>query len=301
MRGWVSAWLACVVLTLSHAARAEPTDEQRALASSLFDQGKTLMAAGKTAEGCRKLEASERVVPLPGTLLNLAVCHEREGKLASAMGEFREARALAVRDGRDDRVTLADQRLATIAPHVSKLIVVVAPSTDVPGLQIECDGTRIDRAVWGAPVPVDPGERHVTASAPGKKERSLVVNIGGDGDVQSVVIEPLSAAPKPFGPLSAGPPSVEARPAPSRWTSRRIAGLLLGSAGVVTLGVGSGFGIHAISVHNDPNAVCTTIPCEPDTIRANDDARRSANVATTAFTIGLVALAAGFVLWLTSK
>ncbi len=302
MRVRVSAVTLGVMLTTwSSLAHAEPTDEQRALASTLFDEGKSLMASGKVAEGCRKLEESERLIPLPGTLLNLAVCHELEGKLASAMGEFREARAFAVRDRRDDRVTLADQHLAAIAPHVSKLVVSVAADADVRGLTIDCEGTSIGRAVWGSAVPVDPGERHITVSAPEHQERKLVVIVGRDGDVQHVTITPLAPAPKPLAPLSTIALSDEARPAKFRWTGKRIAGLLLGSAGFVTLGVGAGFGIHAVGEHDAASNLCTMVPCESQSVTANDEARRWANLATATFVVGLVALAAGAFLWLTSK
>jgi hypothetical protein len=291
-----------MLATSSRAAHAEPTDEQRALASSLFDEGKSLMASGKVPDGCRKLEESERLVRLPGTLLNLAVCHELEGKLASAMGEFREARDLAVRDHREDRAALADQHLAAIAPHVSKLVVVVGANADVPGLRIDCDGTSIGRAVWGSPVPIDAGERHITVSAPNKEEHTLVVVVGRDGDVQRIVIAPLAAASKPLAPLSMRALSEEApRATKFRLTGRRIAALLLGSSGVVSLGVGTGFGVHAISEHSDPNNTCTMIPCEPKSVAANDDARRASNAATLSFGIGLVAIAASAVLWLVTK
>ncbi len=281
--------------TWSHAARAEPTDEQRALASSLFDEGKSLMSSGKVADGCRKLEESQRLVPLPGTLLNLAVCHELEGKLASAMGEFREARGLAVRDHREDRIALAEQHLAAIAPHVSKLVVVVGPSTDVPGLRIDCDGTSIGRAVWGSPVPMDPGERHLTVSAPDKTQRTLVVSVGRDADVQRIVITPLADAPKPLAPLSTHALSDEPQSTKFHLTTRRTAALILASAGIVSLGVGTGLGVRAIDEHS--NTTCTLIPCEPQSIMANDDARRVANASTATFAVGLVALVAATVLW----
>src|SRR5580704_16380113 len=72
-----------------------PTDQDKAAATALFDDARKLLADGKVAEACRKLEESRRLDPLPGTVLNLATCHEREGLAASAVAEFYEARAMA--------------------------------------------------------------------------------------------------------------------------------------------------------------------------------------------------------------
>ena len=106
---------------MSRLVFAQPTDQDKALASMLYDEAKALLAADKVGEACRKLEESRRLDPLPGTVLNLAACHEREGLAASAMAEFREARALAERDHRDDRVAFADEHLKALAEYLSSL------------------------------------------------------------------------------------------------------------------------------------------------------------------------------------
>ena len=61
-----------------------------AMAEALFKEGKKLLAEQKVPEACRKFESSYRIDPAPGTLINLALCHEQEGKLATAWGEFNE-------------------------------------------------------------------------------------------------------------------------------------------------------------------------------------------------------------------
>ena len=47
-----------------------------------------------------------------GTLLNLATCHEKLGRTASAWGEFKEAATLAEKRGEKDRATFANEHLA---------------------------------------------------------------------------------------------------------------------------------------------------------------------------------------------
>ena len=88
-------------------ADGPPSQADRALARSLFDEARILMDAKRNAEACPKLAESDRLDPGGGTLLNLGVCHENEGKLARAWVELNEALSRAVRDGRKGREDLA--------------------------------------------------------------------------------------------------------------------------------------------------------------------------------------------------
>lgn len=298
---------ASAVLAVSSPARAEPTGPEKALATTLFNEAKALLADERIPEACRKLEESRRLDPLPGTILNLAVCHEKEGLLASAFAEFREARALAERDRRDDRVALADEHLAAIAPRISQLVVVVEPSAEHAELRITCDATVLGRPAWGTRIPMDPGEHVIVASAPGKRASRSVVQIGRDADVQTVSIAALEDEP-PAPALPAEPAAVPAPvpapadaaaggEAPSGLSTRRTIALATAGIGVVGLGLGSYFGLRAIDKHGDPAATCTTAPCSSESLSLNDDAKAAADAATVSFTIGLVALGAAAFLW----
>src|SRR5580765_1857550 len=88
------------VVSVSGLALAEPSDADRTLAAALFREGKALMDKGDFAPACAKLEESQRLDPGGGTILNLALCHEKEGRFARSWSEFTEAVTVARRDGR---------------------------------------------------------------------------------------------------------------------------------------------------------------------------------------------------------
>src|SRR5436190_16324151 len=149
-------------------ARAEPSPEERALATTLFQEGRALMAVRKFGEACAKLEESQRLDPSGGTILNLALCHEQEGRLASAWSEFNEAALAARRDGRHDREQEALGHVRALEPRLSRLTIVVPARIQVDGLRVERDGRELGRGAWSTAMPVDGGEHRVRATATGR-------------------------------------------------------------------------------------------------------------------------------------
>src|SRR5271154_3787145 len=88
------------------AAADEPSPANTVLAETLFREGKELMAAKQFDAACPKLAESNRLDPGIGTLLALALCHEGEGRIASAWIEFTDVLA-ATADTRPDRALVA--------------------------------------------------------------------------------------------------------------------------------------------------------------------------------------------------
>src|SRR5262245_1202284 len=84
-------------------AHGQPSSEEKAVAEGLFQEGRKAMASGQIADACAKFSESYRIAQRLGTLLNLATCHEAEGKTASAWAEFVEAAALSRRSDQADR------------------------------------------------------------------------------------------------------------------------------------------------------------------------------------------------------
>ncbi len=242
--------LACVV---SLAATAQPAAAQSgtktAVAEALYRQARDLMAAGNYAEACPKLAESQRLDPATGTLLNLASCHEQQGKLATAWIEYSDALVAARRDGREDRVEYARARAAEIEPRLSRLTLVLAEGADEPALTIELDGASVGRAILGAATPVDPGTHTVVATAPGKKPWTGSVEIGPENDQKTLTIpalEPAPPEPRAAEPASAPPVAIFTSPRPADAGSRPVPTPVY-VAGGLTLALAAGAGVTGVA------------------------------------------------------
>jgi hypothetical protein len=219
--------------------------DARALAEMLFFTARGLMEAGRYPEACAKLTESYRLDPAAGTLLNLAVCNEKIGKIASAWGEFRDSVAEARRANRPDRQQLASERLKVIEPELPFLTIKVpAGVRAVSGLEITRNGIPLQAAAWDTDLPVDPGQVEVLERAPGYKPKTLYVTVANK-EHATLNAEPLELAPI-------------VRPPPPFWTTKREIGAVVFAAGVVAAGVGAYFGVAAINDKKSSDSACPT-------------------------------------------
>jgi hypothetical protein len=205
---WSSVVLgSCALLLAAPSVHAAPlTDRQ--VAQSLFDQARELMAKNEHAKACPMLVESQRLDPGGGTLLNLALCYEGEGKLATAQLALNDALSQAAKDGRGDRETIARERLAALAPRVPKLTL-LAPAHPPRGLVLELDGITMSAATSGVALPVDPGPHEVRLSAPGYVTWTSTPRLR-EGEAQRVQLPDLVRT----GSAEAAPPPPPPRAAP---------------------------------------------------------------------------------------
>lgn len=288
-----------VVILFTLDASGEPTAADKSLATELFKEGRALVDQGKVPEGCRKLEESQRLDPGGGTLLNVAICHEKEGRTATAWAEFTEALGIAKKDDRPQRIELAQTHIAALEPTLSRLVIQVPEISDVPDLEIKRDGSVIRRAAWGTAMPVDPGEHLIEAAAQGKLPWKHSVTVGAKSDAKTIVVPALDSAPTSppaLATTTTGAPSSELHA-----TKRSPAGWVALGFGAVGLGVGTYFGLHALSQQKNADRDCDPTGCNtPYGVSQNSDAIRSANFSTVGFSVGLIGVGVGAVLLLTS-
>ncbi len=316
-----AAW-SISALTISHAAFAQVTPEEKAAAEAVFQEGMRLIKQGNFADACPKFEMSQRVEPAVGTMLYLGECYEKTNRTASSWAMFREAASLAEVSGQVERMKTAQARAARLEPRLSWLNIEVSKEAMVPGLQLRRNGVVVAVDLAGTPTPVDPGEIVIEASAPGRVAFSTKLTVAAKGHAV-VTVPTLAVAPEPATPLAAAPPTTtQARdlppsaayraplaqtPAPlpppaepPRKQSPSMLPWLVGGVGVVGLGLGSFFGLRAMSKADDARQVCPDGLCNEqkgDTLA--HDARTAATVSNVSFALGTAAVATGVVLYFT--
>lgn len=310
------AALVALVLCLPRVALGQSSPENKVAAEALFDEGRKLMVDGKFTDACPKLEQSQRLDPGIGTLLYLADCYERSGRLASAWATFRDGSSQAQAAGQSERAAAGESRARALEPRLSKLTIRLSPEARaIPDLQIRQGDTLVPRGLWDVPAPVDGGEHTIVASAPGYATWSSRVRVADEKDDASVTVPALvpEAAPapepetKPIEPAVAPIPATAAPREPpadrstARGSTQRALGVVLGGVGVVGVGVGSYFGLKAFSKNSDAEKYCDGAACgDPRGVRLTDDARSAAAISNVAFGLGLAALVSGVVLYATA-
>lgn len=318
--------LLCSVGLLAPATlRAQTTASDKAAAEALFDQGKKALEAGNYAVACTKLEQSQHIDPAIGTLLYLAECYAKIGRTASAWATFRQGASEAQAAGEAERARLGNDEADKLQPKLSKLSIAVAPSNkSLTDFSILRGKEKVPRSLWGIEVPVDPGKISVVATAPGYRPWKKTVTVGPDAAHVAVSVPPLktlAAKSQPVPPKP--PPAAHAAPAPapapvpapapapmptplkdtgSNGSTQRWIGLAVGGAGLIGIGIGSYFGLRAISKNNDAEKLCPSnnVCSTQQGVTLTHDAKSAALASDIAFGAGAAALVGGVVLFLTA-
>ena len=196
----LAAALVCAAAVVGPASPAHAQAEDQAAARALFSEGRALMKASRYAEACPKLEAARKLFTSAGILLNLADCHEKIGRTASAWTEFGEAAAVAKRTNRDDDAEEATRRQAALEPSLARLTIRV--THDVPGLAIKRDGAPIASAAWGAALPVDPGAHEIRAEAAGFEPWTGSATVSAPGQLVTIEVPQLHPTLGPGAPAA---------------------------------------------------------------------------------------------------
>jgi hypothetical protein len=284
-----SIFAACVTATTVASAALPPSDARPrdgAGAEALFREGRAGMEAGDYAHACPKFAESLRLDFAIGTVLNLAACEEKVGRLASAWQHYRQV--VEMLPPEDERHPLAAARADALDARVPRLTIsMVAPAPQ--GTRVTRDDVDLGDPSLGVALPVDPGEHVVMVIAPGRADRRWVVQIR-ESERRQLTIEPGAVRDAAVVRTT------------SAHDARRPAGFVVGGLGVASLAVGSYFGVRALNSRSDSDAGCTNGRCR-DAASANayDDAKSFAHVADATLAIGIVGVAVGSYLVLTSS
>ena len=277
IRGRLAFLLVVLLCALVRSAPAYAQDDSAA-AQALWDEAKALAQQGDYQGACPKFAESHALDPQLGTLMNLADCYARVGKVASAWARFVEASEVAAARG-DRREEEARRRAAELEPKLTKLRVVVRDPVD--GLALTRDGEAIGQALWGSEVPVDPGDVTLRAEAPGYAPWEKSVAVTAEGEVVEVEVPPLEPADTPEpGEVLVDQPS---------GTPFMVLGIAIAGVGVVGLVVGAVLAGMAKSRDDDSLGNCLPddpLLCSPEGIDLRDQAHDLQTGAIVGFVAG---------------
>lgn len=266
-----------LLLLWSVRALAQDNVEQ---ANTLFEQAKELEKNNKLTEACEAFGESYRLAPRGGTLLNLGLCHEKQGKLLAARKELKDALAMAQRDARSDRVPVATEHLAAVEARLAWLAVTAPASVE----ELRVDDVPIARDDWDR-IPLEVGHHAIVASSSKHTPQTLEVTVA-EGEHKSLAVPELVLRPEnKTTPIAAKKTSG----ALNTW---KFIALGVGIGGIAT---SFAFGGAALVAKDDLSSHCDAMKrCDAAGLDAASAGKAFTILSTIAFGIGAVSLG-GFV------
>jgi hypothetical protein len=267
-------------------------------ADELFRQGQALLQSGRLPEACGRLEDSLRLDAALGTLLNLALCREREGRVATAYRAYGVAAMWASQRGERDREQFAKRRLSELEARLSKIRIEIAGGGR-SNLQVKLDGTLLETAQLEGDIPVDPGTHRLELTGEGRQtwnRRDLWIETPG------LTVVRLALDAVPAGPERAAAPV--ARP-----PGQPTLGYVLGGAGIASLGVGVALLLRAAALdrESEREAERARMATPPDpagratALERYDTALVNQNLGLAAAGVGVLGVGASLYLLLSAR
>jgi hypothetical protein len=185
----LALWGAIALAGLVGGSAGTAAAQARVAAEAVFRAGREASARGDHATACEKYRESYRIEKALGTLLNIAVCEEALGQLASAWQHYQEV--LHALPPGDERLTMTRERLAALDPRLPRLTVQLAPAAPAD-TRVTVGTVELSSGSFGVPLPWDPGHYELNAQAEAHAARSYGIDLA-EGDRRSVVVEPGAA------------------------------------------------------------------------------------------------------------
>ena len=276
------------------ASSGASADEARRTA--LYREGVDLANAGKWGEAVKRFRAVVAIRSAPPALFTLAQAEEHTGELATAERTYERALTEAQAAHTADVAEAAREALSSIEPRVPRLVIMLAQPVD--GATATLDGAPV---AVGEPVKVNPGERHVVVSAPGRRAfqssisltagQSVGVTAQLESEKTKTVTPPPPPPPPPPGDLAAQTPA----PFP-------FGPVIVGAAGVLTGAIGAVIRVAGQSRYDSANGQCVSWVCsQPSVVDDGNSGRTEIIVGTVVIGVGAAAVVGAVVWWLVGR
>jgi hypothetical protein len=300
----LSIALATSLAALPASAQPRPPAARGGGAVDHFKEAVALFERNEISAACRRFEQSYAEDAAPGTLYNMAVCHEREGKLVEAYSEYDDLASRAEAAVRADKAAAIRARADAILPRLARVDLIHRADAVSGVIGLSVDGRVLLADAWRKPVFVAPG-RHVIAitHADGTVLTRHTDDLRAGSAVRLEMEDPA--------PVRITPSKPEARPVVVREEtrvnpSRRVLAIAAGTVGVGLVVAGTVLGLASFAKRNDeealcPGGSCPTVAAQGTAVAERHDGKIDGTLSTVGFAVGAAGLAAGVVLFVSSR
>lgn len=279
-----------MVLASFPALAADP-----AAARDHLKKGYELAQENKCDEAIPHLAESLRLDPKAITLINLAQCEEKVGKLSDALGHWVDARARAQTENNADIQIEAEKRAKALEARLPHLTIVLAKNAP-QGTEVSRDGVVLGSISLGQSASVSPGKHEILVKSPGRKDARTEISLA-EAETKTVNVD--------VGEVD---PNASTKPVPPPDTKDTGAGggtsplvyVGFGTA-VVGLTVGTITGLVALGAASKAKDACPNTACPSQSnIDDVESGRTMGTVSTIGFAVMGVGIAVGVVGLITS-
>jgi hypothetical protein len=293
-------------------AMGEPEPiESRTVARRMAEQASTLYDSGQYEPARDLFHRANLLFAAPTLELWEGRALEKLGRLVEAEERYIAVKHYRIRPEDSEVVHAAIREATTGIEDLRKRIPTITimlrgANPEDPKVGVEVDGRRLNPALLGYPLPVDPGPRTVRLVVKGREIRRVEVTVkerdrepidldasnGRASSLPTPIVSGPRGSIRPIEPQSAA----SHRSAPSnltRWFEPRNVGWMSVGLGVAGLGVGMVTGGVAVSKHKTLNEHCRDDRCPPEYAEELDSFRAYRTASTVGYVIGGVGIAAG--------
>jgi len=274
---------------------AAQSKEELDRARVLFREGVALSAANNCAAALGKFQEVAKVKMTAQVAFNIGECEERLGKLIEALGNYRVAASMAADDKKaKDVAAKVGERVEALEARIPKLTVKRGEGADTA--TIELDGVELGASQISTQLPVNPGSHVVVAKMSGKEYVHETVSLE---EKESKTFEvKLDLPPTQVEQPAIEEPKPEPPPPPS---GSKVPGAVVLGVGIAS-GIAAGvfWGLRGGAI-GDLDTMCGgDNSCPPAAQDTYDKGRLYTGLAEVTTAVGIVGIATGIVLLVTS-
>ncbi len=299
-------------LALACSLATAQTDEERAGARALAEQGAAAFDEGRWQDAVDLFTRAQSVVDAPPHLLFIARAQEKQGNLVQAMEAYiKIARTELAADSPDaflSAQTAAEQELEALTPRIPQVTVTVSGES-AEDVTVFADGEALAEAFVGVKRPANPGKHTYSAEGTTVAAPAVTISVseGGEALVELVLAEKVAAlepAPMEPAPAPAAPPKAEPA-AVGHDSSMNIPAYAALGVGALGLGAGGYFLYKRSKSQTDGDDLaseCSSRQCDQSDVDRivgfDEDAASAGTMSAIGFGVGAVGVGVGITLLL---